>query len=620
MTRMKRALVVFLDHERRRARRGRDRRRARPGATATRPGARPPGGSTVEIPNGATAGDVAARLRAAGAHRQPGGVPALRRPARGGGAVQGRALRDRRARDAEADPRRAGQGRRRRARDGGDPRGEEPGRGRRHPGRRRGRRQGRADRRRRSTRRSRPSWACRARRSRGTCSPTPTGCARGRSPARALIPLVRRHRQVFGGAARGAREGGADLKQHARLRRPQDRRPRVDRREGDRARRGATAHRAGVHQPPPHADLRPQAAPDRSDDHLRLHGGDAAVAPPASSGTGASAASSSTIARTPTTRTRTPGLPPGPISNPGRAALEAVMAPDGTPYPLLRRQERRHPPVLAHGRRAQRRGGEVPARRQAARTNDHRRRDRRRGARERPSSRPPAWAQLLRGRFFGRPIEALREVSFTVAPGEIVCVMGPNGAGKSTLVRILGGLLAPSAGRRRIDGIDASAGTPELRRRVAFVVGDERSFHYRVSGRGNLHYFAALHGLSGRGRRGGGPRELLERVGLGDGGRSPLPGVLARHAPAAGDRARPARRSGGAAARRADAGPRSARRPRPARCSCATRSSASAGRTAIVCSNDPSEARALADRVLFLEGGRLRGEASPDRIEAELGL
>jgi ABC-2 type transport system ATP-binding protein len=45
-----------------------------------------------------------------------------------------------------------------------------------------------------------------------------------------------------------------------------------------------------------------------------------------------------------------------------------------------------------------------------------------------------------------------------------------------------------------------------------------------------------------------------------------------------------------------------------------------AGRTAIVCSNDPAEVRALADRVLFLEAGRLRGEAPPDRIEAELGL
>jgi ABC-2 type transport system ATP-binding protein len=45
-----------------------------------------------------------------------------------------------------------------------------------------------------------------------------------------------------------------------------------------------------------------------------------------------------------------------------------------------------------------------------------------------------------------------------------------------------------------------------------------------------------------------------------------------------------------------------------------------AGRSAVVCSNDPGEARALADRVLFLERGRLRAEAPPERIEAELGL
>jgi ABC-type multidrug transport system ATPase subunit len=45
-----------------------------------------------------------------------------------------------------------------------------------------------------------------------------------------------------------------------------------------------------------------------------------------------------------------------------------------------------------------------------------------------------------------------------------------------------------------------------------------------------------------------------------------------------------------------------------------------AGRTAIVCSNDPNEARAMADRVLFLERGRLRAEAPPSMIEAELGL
>ncbi|HVV49708.1 MAG TPA: ABC transporter ATP-binding protein, partial [Polyangia bacterium] len=126
---------------------------------------------------------------------------------------------------------------------------------------------------------------------------------------------------------------------------------------------------------------------------------------------------------------------------------------------------------------------------------------------------PAGLREMLRGRLFGPAVTALRDVTFTVEAGEIVCVMGPNGAGKSTLVRILGGLLLPSSGRARVAGIDAGAGTSAFRQRVSFVVGDERSFHYRVSGRGNLHYFAALHGLPpGLARRRAG--ELLERVGL----------------------------------------------------------------------------------------------------------
>ena len=113
---------------------------------------------------------------------------------------------------------------------------------------------------------------------------------------------------------------------------------------------------------------------------------------------------------------------------------------------------------------------------------------------------PPASpGQMLRGRFFGAPLVALSGVSFTVAPGEIVCVMGPNGAGKSTLVRILGGLLLPSSKRGTSPASTSPPAGRVFRRRVAFVVGDERSFHYRVSGRANLHYFAALHGLAGAG-------------------------------------------------------------------------------------------------------------------------
>jgi ABC-2 type transport system ATP-binding protein len=232
---------------------------------------------------------------------------------------------------------------------------------------------------------------------------------------------------------------------------------------------------------------------------------------------------------------------------------------------------------------------------------------------------PPAGVgEMLRGKLSGRPIEALRDVSFTVAPGEILCVMGPNGAGKSTLVRILGGLLLPTSGRALLAGTDASAGTQELRRRVAFVVGDERSFHFRVSGRENLCYFAALYGL-GPGAARARVAELVQRVGLGAsadrrygeysrGMRQRLaiargllgdPSVLLLDEPTLG------------------LDPRGARDLRAFLREDVIRGS---GRTAIVCSNDPAEARAMADRVLFLEAGRVRAEASPERIEAELGL
>jgi ABC-2 type transport system ATP-binding protein len=59
-------------------------------------------------------------------------------------------------------------------------------------------------------------------------------------------------------------------------------------------------------------------------------------------------------------------------------------------------------------------------------------------------------AQGLVKRYGGR--EALRGISFSAAPGELVAVIGPNGAGKTTLLSILAGILAPDGGAVELDG------------------------------------------------------------------------------------------------------------------------------------------------------------------------
>ena len=70
------------------------------------------------------------------------------------------------------------------------------------------------------------------------------------------------------------------------------------------------------------------------------------------------------------------------------------------------------------------------------------------------------------------PVLALRGVSFSVEPGELVAIVGPSGSGKSTLLHVIGTLERPSSGVVRIGGVDvAGLGDRELSRLRAREIG-----------------------------------------------------------------------------------------------------------------------------------------------------
>ena len=93
-------------------------------------------------------------------------------------------------------------------------------------------------------------------------------------------------------------------------------------------------------------------------------------------------------------------------------------------------------------------------------------------------------------------IKAVAGVSFAAADGEITGLLGPNGAGKTTLLRMLATLMTPDAGHATIDGLDVVAGRYAVRRRIG-VLSDARGLYPRLTGRENIRYHGALHGLAG---------------------------------------------------------------------------------------------------------------------------
>ncbi len=110
---------------------------------------------------------------------------------------------------------------------------------------------------------------------------------------------------------------------------------------------------------------------------------------------------------------------------------------------------------------------------------------------------------------YGRRV-ALHDLSLAVAPGEVFGFLGPNGAGKTTAVKILAGLVRPTAGTARLFGEPVAE--PRARRCIGYLPEHFR-FHDWLTGAELLDFHGRLAGLTPAERQARIP-DVLERVGL----------------------------------------------------------------------------------------------------------
>jgi ABC-2 type transport system ATP-binding protein len=91
---------------------------------------------------------------------------------------------------------------------------------------------------------------------------------------------------------------------------------------------------------------------------------------------------------------------------------------------------------------------------------------------------------------------AVDDLTLAVEPGAIFAFLGANGSGKSTTIRMLIGLLEPTAGAIRVDGIDVIEHPRRVRERIGYM-GQKVSLYQGITLRENVEFYAGLYGIDG---------------------------------------------------------------------------------------------------------------------------
>jgi ABC-2 type transport system ATP-binding protein len=226
---------------------------------------------------------------------------------------------------------------------------------------------------------------------------------------------------------------------------------------------------------------------------------------------------------------------------------------------------------------------------------------------------PVIRAQAL-GRRFG-DVRAVEDLSLEVPPGAIFGVLGHNGAGKTTTVRLLNGVLSPTAGQARVLGLDPTVDGPALRRRTG-VLTETPSLDERLTGRDILRIFADVYGVP-RAQVAGRVDELLTLFELADAADTRVGGyskgmrqrmALARtllHDPEVLFLDEPTSGLDPVAARQVN--------------DLVARLSRERGHTVFLCTHNLVEAQRLCDQVAVLEHGRLIALGTPAELARQYG-